>query len=164
VTAQDGSVTSTSYSGNCVTVTDPAGKARKSCSDALGRLTGVWEDPTNLNYATSYAYNALDDLTSVVQNGSRNRSFVYDSLSRLTSATNPESGTTTYSYNATGNLASKTSSAPNQTGSATTTLSYCYDPLNRIVSKAYTAQSCPMSSPVASYLYDLSSYDGLTIN
>jgi hypothetical protein len=34
---------STVYSGNCTTVTDQAGKQRKSCTDALGRLISVYE-------------------------------------------------------------------------------------------------------------------------
>jgi YD repeat-containing protein len=50
VTKQDGSVANVSYVGNCTTATDEAGKARKSCSDALGRLTTVFEDPTGFNY------------------------------------------------------------------------------------------------------------------
>lgn len=39
----DGSETDSSYSGNCTTSTDEAGNPRKSCSDALGRLTEVDE-------------------------------------------------------------------------------------------------------------------------
>jgi len=170
VTRQDGQIVSTTYSANCSTVTDEAGKARKSCSDALGRLTQVFEDPAILNYETDYTYDALDNLLSVNQKGGstnsalwRTRTFAYDGLSRLTSASNPESGTATYGYDANGNLTSKTSPAPNQTGTATVTLSYCYDALNRLTAKAYTAQSCPMSSPIATYLYDQTSYNGLTI-
>jgi YD repeat-containing protein len=60
-----------------------------------------------LTYATSYSYDALDDLVSVTQ-GDVARSFGYDALERLTSATNPESGTTTYVYDSNGNLVSKT--------------------------------------------------------
>ena len=160
VTEPDASVISTSYSGNTTTVTDEAGKKRQSTTDGLGHLTQVTEDPGGLGYVTNYGYDALDNLLSVVQNGSRQRTFAYDSLSRLTSAINPESGTTTYSYDYNGNLASKVSPAPNQTGTATVTISYCYDALNRMVSKAYTSQSCPMSSPTATYTYDLSSVDG----
>jgi YD repeat-containing protein len=148
----------------------PEERRRKSCTDGLGRLTQVFEDPAGVNYETDYTYDALDNLLSVTQKGGttssalwRTRTFQYDSLSRLISASNPESGTITYTYDANGNLASKTSPAPNQTGSATVTLSYCYDALNRLTSKAYTAQSCPMSSPVAMYLYDQSSFNGLTI-
>jgi RHS repeat-associated protein len=63
-----------------------------------------------------------------------------------------------------GNLVTKTSPAPNQTGSSTVTVAYCYDALNRSTSKAYTTSTtCPQTSPVATYLYDQTSYNGLTI-
>jgi len=163
----------TSYSGNIVTVTDQAGKSRKSVSDGLGRLTQVFEDPAGLNYETDYAYDALDNLLSVNQKGGstnsaqwRTRTFTYDSLSRLLTAANPESGTISYTYDANGNLIYKTSPAPNQTGSATVTLTYCHDALNRLTAKAYTQQTCTsgtVPSPTATYLYDQTSYNGLTI-
>lgn len=171
----------TTYSGRCTTVTDQAGKSRTSCADALGRLIQAIEDPgtsPHLNFETDYAYDVLDNLLCVGQKGTntgsfttcaavpaswRPRNFIYNSLSQLTQASNPESGTISYGYDAAGNLSSKTSPAPNQTGASTVTLSYCYDALNRKTSKAYTAQSCPMASPVASYFYDQTSYNGLTI-
>ena len=68
--------------------------------------------------------------------------------------TNPESGTITYSYDADGNLLQKTSPAPNQTGTATQTVSYCYDALHRVTGKGYGAQSCPLATPVVTYVYD----------
>ena len=62
VVEQDGGTVTTDFSNfPCVTVTDEAGKARKSCSDGLGRLTGVWEDPAGLNYNTIYGYDARAD-------------------------------------------------------------------------------------------------------
>jgi YD repeat-containing protein len=82
------------------------------------------------------------------------RRFSYDSLSRLLTAHNPESGTITYSYDADGNLLQKTSPASNQTGSATQTISYCYDQLHRVIGKAWSAQACPLASPVVTYTYD----------
>jgi len=188
VTLQDGSVATTSYSGNCTTDNDPAGKARRSCSDVLGRLTQVLEDPTGLNYETDYQYDALDNLLCVAQKGTnsgtfsncasipsswRPRTFAYDSLSRLTRATNPESGAINYTYDNNGNLVTKTAPAPNQTGTATVTLSYCYDALNRPTAKAYTySPNTPPTcsgtpptfpSPIATYLYDQSSFNGLAI-
>jgi RHS repeat-associated protein len=170
VTAQDGSITTTVYSGNASTVTDPAGVSRESVTDGLGRLTQLFENPAVFNYETDYTYDALNNLLTVNQKGGstnsaywRTRTFAYDSLSRLTSALNPESGTVSYTYDENGNLLQKTSPAPDQTGSTTVALSYCYDALNRITGKAYTAQSCPLSSPVASYSYDQTSYGGLTI-
>jgi YD repeat-containing protein len=45
VAEPDGSNVLTGYTGNCTTVTDEVGNARKSCMDGLGRLTNVWEDP-----------------------------------------------------------------------------------------------------------------------
>jgi RHS repeat-associated protein len=126
----------------------------------------------NNPYATLYTYDALGNLTCIEQHGGvtgtgcsanpsndatspwRVRRFTYDSLSRLLTATNPESGTVSYVYDNDGNLLQKTSPAPNQTGTATQTISYCYDELHRMTGKGYGAQSCPMSSLVVSYTYD----------
>lgn len=164
ITEQDGNMVTTNYSSfPCITVTDESGKARQACTDSLGRLTSVLEDPGGLNYSTSYTYDAMNDLTGVTQSGSRQRTFVYDSLSRLISATNPESGTASYSYDANGNLIYKTMPAQNQQGSATATLTYCYDVLNRLTAKAYTQQTCSgnnLASPIASYTYDQSGCQG----
>jgi len=114
-------------------------------------------------FVTQYNYDALGNLLKVTQQGDptvssssqwRVRTFTYDSLSRLLTANNPESGTISYSYDANSNVLQKTSPAPNQTGTATQTISYCYDALNRITGKAYSAQACPLSSPVVAYTYD----------
>lgn len=59
VIKQDGSSTSTTYSGPCTTVTDETGKSRKSCVNGVSFLTGVWEDPSGLNYETDYTYDGL---------------------------------------------------------------------------------------------------------
>jgi RHS repeat-associated protein len=138
-------VVQTSYSGNQVTVTDQAGKARRSITDALARLTKVIQDPSGLNYSTSYTYDALDDLLTVTQ-GAQTRTFVYDSLKRLTSASNPESGTVTYpSYDRNGNLLQK-----NDARNITT--NYTYDALNRVTSRTY--QHDTSGTPAVAYFYD----------
>jgi YD repeat-containing protein len=114
-------------------------------------------------FVTQYTYDTLGNLTQITQKGDpavtpssqwRIRNFAYNSLSQLLTATNPESGTITYSYDLDGNLLQKTSPAPNQTGTATQTISYCYDALHRVIGKAYGAFSCPLTSPVVSYTYD----------
>ncbi|MGH9570345.1 MAG: hypothetical protein ACRD4F_11925, partial [Candidatus Angelobacter sp.] len=56
-------------------------------------------------------------------------------------------------------LLMKTSPAPNQIGSATQAVSFCYDELHRVTKKDYTAHTfsppaCPISAPVVSYTYD----------
>ena len=123
-------------------------------------------------YVTQYFYDALGNLLCVEQHGNvagtgcsappssdssspwRVRRFTYDSLSRLLTANNPESGLISYQYDNDGNLLQKTSPQANQTGSATTTISYCYDAVHRITGKAYSAQSCPLSSPAVTLTYD----------
>lgn len=125
------STVTTAYSGNCTTVTDEAGRNRESCTDGLGRMTSVIENPGGLGYTTNYTYDTLDDLTGVSQGGSRSRSFNHDSLKRLTSSTNPEPGTVTYAYDLDGNVSTKTDAR-----SITTT--YTYDALNRVTLMAYS--------------------------
>ncbi len=146
VTTPDGAIVSTVYSANQVTVTDQAGRQRKSVSDALGRLTQVYEAPNDLayNYLTSYAYNVLDDLASVSQ-GAQTRTFVYDSLKRLTTATNPESGTVAYQYDQNGNLTQKTDARGVVTA-------YAYDALNRNWNVIYTND--PTNTPAVTRTYD----------
>jgi RHS repeat-associated protein len=133
VTTPDGAQVNTQYNGNQVTVTDQAGKKRRSETDALGRLLKLTEDPGGLNYETNYQYDALDNLR-VVQQGAQTRTFTYDSLSRLTAATNPESGTVTYKYDENGNLTEKTDAR-------NITTKYTYDALNRNTSVDYSNTS-----------------------
>ena len=140
----------TTYTGNQTTVTDQQGKSRESQTDGLGRLTDVWEDPTVLNYHTVYTYDALDDLASVVQGGSHNRSFVFDSLKRLTSSANPEAGTVTYTYDADSNVHSKTDAR-------SITITYAYDVLNRMTGRTYSN-----GDPAVTYTYDQSGCLGLS--
>jgi len=59
----------TDYMDNQTTVTDQAGKQRRSLTDGLGRLSQVLEDPIGLNLSTTYLYDALDDLAQVSQGG-----------------------------------------------------------------------------------------------
>jgi RHS repeat-associated protein len=158
-------VTTTTYSGACSTTTDPALKARETCSDAFGRLIQVLEDPAGLNYETDYTYDVLNNLLTINQKGGSNhsalwraRTFAYDGLSRLTSATNPESGTVTYTYDGNGNLSTKTSPAPNQSGSATVITTYTYDPLNRLSKKSFSDGT----TPTVQYGYDAVALTGCT--
>jgi RHS repeat-associated protein len=160
----DGSSTSnnvsTVYSGNCVTVTDEAGKTRKSCNDGLGRLTQVFEPNTSGSFVneTDYQYDVLDDLLSVQQKGNttvstqwRARTFTYNSLSQVLTAANPESGTITYAYDNEGKLLTKTDAR-----SIVTT--YTYDALHRVTGKTFSNGDATIS-----YFYDQASYNGLTV-
>jgi RHS repeat-associated protein len=168
-TKQDHSISSVSYNDNCTTATDEAGKKRKVCADALGRMTTVFEDPTGLNYETDYQYDLLNNLIRVDQKGSapgdssqwHTRLFTYDSLSRLITAQNPENGTMCYGiwsgsncvngYDPDGNLLKKTDAR-------NITVTYAYDALSRLTDKTYSDGVTPQ----ASYRYDYSSFLGQT--
>jgi RHS repeat-associated protein len=146
----DSSFTSITYSANCTTSTDPASKKRTLCSDALGRLNAVTEDPSGLNYQTSYGYNALNDLTSVSQ-GSQTRSYYYDQLGRLTSDVTPEAGTVTYTYPVKGSICSGDPTTPcTQKDNRGITTTYTYDAVNRLTSKSYSDGTTPQ----ANFSYD----------
>ena len=133
VTEPDGSKITTVYLGNSTTVTDEAGKTRESFVDGAGRMEEVIENPGGLGYVTTYGHDALDDLTSVVQGGSRTRTFIYDSLKRLTSSLNPETGTTPvlYSYDANSNVVTKKDARA-------ITITYSWDALNRMLGRSYS--------------------------
>ena len=155
VTTPDNAAVTTNYSGNTVTASDQTSKARKSVTDALGRLTSVFEDPSGLNYQTSYTYDVLDSLTLVSQ-GSQTRTFVYDSLKRLTSATNPESGRVCYGRVDTNNVCQSDGYDPNgnliyKTDARGVLTTYAYDALNRNTSVDYSNTT---SNPDIQRYYD----------
>jgi RHS repeat-associated protein len=125
------------------------------------------------NYAIAAANGAVITLTSKTAGSAGDYSFSASSNGTYTITTSSSTlaqgvaytypgGSTTYIYDSNSNLVSKTVPAQNQTGSSTVTLSYCYDSLNRMTSKAYTAQSCPMTTPVATYTYDQTACLGQT--
>jgi RHS repeat-associated protein len=110
VTTPDGAKVITHFDGLRTLVTDQSGKQRLSKTDALGRLTEVWEVRSSdavtgteaisfphyadapdvaAGYRTSYTYDILGNLRKVEQ-GAQRRYFAYDSLSRLLRVKNPE--------------------------------------------------------------------------
>jgi RHS repeat-associated protein len=152
---------STDIDANRTFVTDQAGKQRISKTNALGQLTDVYEimaasDASTSSvtfpntsiaygYVTSYAYDTLNNLTTVNQ-GAQTRTFTYNSLSRLLSAANPESGTISYGYDPNGNLTSKVDAR-------SITTSYVYDALNRVTDRNYTNEPSGSETPDVDYFY-----------
>jgi RHS repeat-associated protein len=168
LTQPDNNTISTSYSANCTTVTDEAGKQRKTCADGLGRTVSTFEPDSTLalNWETDTAYDALNDVLSITQKGGadssqwRTRTFSYDGLSRMTQAIAPESGTTNYAYTtAGGTLCAGNPSVQCRVTDARniiTTLSY--DALSRLTGKTYSD-----TTPAVTYSYDQILFNGLTI-
>lgn len=172
---------------------------RISQFDALGRIISICELATasqqgvgaanvtpNTNcdsnipgkgFVTTYTYDGLDNLTSVVQGGT-NRYMYYNALSQLVGVYDPEKGAamtgsmpcgsipalanTAWCYDANGNIASKTSIAPNPQPSNggisyLYTATYSYDKLNRLTSVSY-ADANPNNyahpTPTRQFIYD----------
>lgn len=161
VTTPDNAAVATTYSGNSVTVTDQAGKSRKSVTDALGRLVEVYEDPNGQNYQTTYLYDVQNNLVKVTQ-GTQQRFFMYDSLKRLIRVRNPEQAilealnvsdpvsgnnawSLSYQYDANGNLTQKTDAR----GVVST---YVYDLLNRNTTIDYSDTAS--INPDVKWFYD----------
>jgi YD repeat-containing protein len=138
-------ITQSTHNGAITTITDPAGKVRTQTQDSLGRLIEVVEDPSGLNYHTTYSYDVQGNLTGVNQSGQW-RSFAYTSLGQLKAATNPESGSVYYTYYGSGDLKTKMDAR----GIVTT---MAYDPLHRIVSKTYTNEPAGSETPDVGYEY-----------
>jgi RHS repeat-associated protein len=148
----------TSFPRSSTLVTDEALHWRRSQTDGLGRLVEV-DEPNSTSaigtacpgtsdpvWITSYTYDVLNDLGTVVQGGSHNRSFVYNSLKQLLTSSNPESNATgvltQYTYDLNGNLATKIDAR-------TLTTTYAYDALNRMTSRTYSNHD-----PTVSFTYD----------
>ena len=163
-------VTTGTYIGPSVTVTDAAVKSRKSINDALGRVIQVIEDPNGLAYQTNYTYDVLSNLRKVEQ-GAQSRYFGYDSLSRLIRVrqveqsvnsaltwADPVTGyngwTAGMSYDAAGNITSRVDAR-----NITTTLTY--DGLNRPTITLYriNGQPDPNTGDVEN-LYDNAAQNG----
>lgn len=166
VTYPDSSVLTTAYCGPSTLVTDPTNRWRRSRVDGLDNLVEVDEPNSStaavastgcpgtgeLIWVTSYGYDALKNLTSVLQNGSRSRAFTYDSFSRMLTSANPEVGTITYTYNPDGSVLTKKDAR-----NITTT--YSYDALHRTTQASYSD-----GTPIASYHYDETAPWGWTLS
>jgi RHS repeat-associated protein len=112
--------------------------------DTLGNLSCVEQhgDATGTGCPTT-SFSPTSPVPPDSANPWRLRRFGYNSLGQLLWASNPESGVITYSYDLAGNVSQKTSPAPNQTGTATTAISYCYDAGNRLLAKGYSTSPNP---------------------
>jgi RHS repeat-associated protein len=157
----------TAYDAEFTTVTDQAGKVRRSRTNGLGQLARV-DEPTasglgttsSPNQPTNYTYDALSNLVRVEQ-GSQNRYFMYDSLSRLRRARNPEQDNSNstldlsdpvtsisqwsmgYRYDDKGNVMVKTDAR-------TVSTHISYDELNRPTRRWYNSSDAVSSTTHAS--------------
>ena len=157
-THADGYYTEASYTGcgcaggEVTSVTDEAGRQRRTTTDVLGRLVKTeemnWEvNGTRTPYSTAnYVYNALDQVKSITHEGQQ-RSFAYDGYGRLSQRTTPEQGTSTYLYNPDDTLQSVTDARQAIT-------SYIYNNRHQIKNINYTVTGDVAGTPNVSFDYD----------
>jgi YD repeat-containing protein len=129
-------------------------------------LPGVAACPGQVNtpkgYLTSYAYNALNQLTDVTQ-GAQLRHFAYDGLSRKISETNPETGNTTYTFDSDTTNCGSGNSFPGDLASIrvsnTNVTCLSYDLLHRLLARTSTDGSSKNSN----FTWDSATVDGQAV-
>jgi YD repeat-containing protein len=164
--AADDSEATTVYEGNVTTVTDQAGKQRRSIVNAIGQLVRV-DEPNSQNdlgpinnpaQAISYAYNTNGDMVKVTQ-GQQSRYFLFDSVGRLLRVRQPEQDTNPsldLSDPVTGNTHWSAASTYDGNGNTLTNT----DAKSTVVTNTYDAQNRPLTrtysdtTPPVTYTYD----------
>jgi RHS repeat-associated protein len=182
ITDGGGGYASYSYAGNDVYVVvgpAPSGentKRRRLEYDALGRLTSVCEitglslsgtcgqTVSATGYWTKYSYDALGDLTGVVQNAqdgseTQSRGYTYDDFGRMTSETEPESGTTALYYDTSPDCGSSTGNLVERKDNDGNVACFSYDSLHRVTSVTYTGPY-HSNTPNRYFVYDGATVDG----
>ncbi len=105
---------------------------------------------------TTYAYDTLNNLTSVTDAAGSVITMTYDALGRKTTMNDPDMGPWSYEYNPAGSLT-------RQTDAKGQAICFAYDELNRLTGKAQDSSpqdECPAPLPasgndhLASYVYD----------
>jgi RHS repeat-associated protein len=129
--------------GNVAYVTDPNNNTTSYEYDPLNRLITVIQPG---NVVTSYSYDAHGDLQSVTDAESHTTIYEYDDMGRLLSTASPDTGTVTYVYDEAGNPVSKTDAKG-------ITVGYEYDLLNRLADLNF-----PDSAQDIIYSYDTGTY------
>jgi RHS repeat-associated protein len=166
VKTADNSEALTSYDGNSTTVTDQAGRKRRSIVNAIGQLTRM-DEPNSQNdlgtvdnpaQPTFYTYNTNGQLVKVTQ-GAQIRYYLYDSLGRLLRIRQPEQNANpnlALSDPVSGNSQWSSGSTYDPNGNALTTtdargivITQTYDALGRVLTKGYSD-----STPAVTYTYD----------
>jgi YD repeat-containing protein len=125
--------------GNEALVTDPKNQTTSYSYDFMNRLESVLQPGDGL---TSYEYDTHGNLISVTDAEDQETTYLYDDLGRMVSTTSPDTETQTYVYDEAGNLVSKTDAKG-------ITVTYGYDDLNRL-----TEAQFPDSGQNVTYTYD----------
>jgi YD repeat-containing protein len=132
-----------SYSGFTTTTLDENHHQKASTTDALGRLLQVMEylgaaAPYTLLNTTQYTYYATDQLATIQDQATNLTQLTYDSLGRKTQQVDPDLGTWSYTYPASPSTSNPVWLLASQTDAKGQTISYQYEPLDRLSQKSGT--------------------------
>ncbi|BAV99365.1 YD repeat-containing protein [Lysobacter enzymogenes] len=147
-TYKDGLNHATGYTydaeGHPDTTTDALGRVSDQDYDPLGRLVKTLQDvgTGRINAETKIEYDALDQVTKVIDPKGLSTVYARNGFGELTQLTSPDTGVTGYTYDAAGQTKTRTDAR----GIATT---YSYDALGRLTQRAY-----PTAVLGTTYTYD----------
>lgn len=125
--------------GNLVTAKDALGVVRKDTFDVLNRLVTRVANANGTDNATKattsvFAFDALDQLTSVTDPDGLVTSYAFDGLSNPTGQTSPDTGTQSATFDAAGNVTT-------HTDAKATVATQAFDALGRKTSTTYVDAS-----------------------
>ncbi|UJB18106.1 MULTISPECIES: RHS repeat-associated core domain-containing protein [Lysobacter] len=147
-THKDGLNNATGYAydaeGHPDTTTDALGRVSDTDYDPLGRLVRTLQDvgAGRINAETKLEYDALDQVTKVIDPKGLQTVYARNHFGELTQLTSPDTGVTAYTYDSAGNVKTRTDAR-------NVTVTYSYDALGRMTQQAY-----PTAVLGTSYTYD----------
>jgi RHS repeat-associated protein len=125
---------------------------RGTISNTFSMTGNILSTTDELGYVTSYAYDANNDVTSIVQptvsGGTPTTTYTYNNFGEVLTSTDPLGNVTTNTYDSHGNLLSVATPAPSgNTGASVTQFSYnslgeltqIQDPLHRVTTMTYSS-------------------------
>ena len=140
---------------------DVLGHPTSVCEVITGSGTSCGQHSSANGYITTYQYDLLGNLTSVIQSG-QGRAFTYDGLSRMLSEANPENGTTYYTYDTDGTCGTHAGDEVKRVDAATNVTCYTWDGLHRLTKVSYPSGPNTANMPNKNFFYDNPSPFGLS--
>ncbi len=135
-----GRVQSLAYVQGLVTATDANQNVTRTTLDVFGRVTTVEESGLPGTPVTRYEYDALGQLTRLIDSGANETVVEYDALGRKTRLVEPDAGESLYNYDGNGNLTFESNSIG--------AVAWIYDAIDR------PSQRVPSTGQRAVWSYD----------
>ena len=135
VTLADGSTTKSAYTIGShdgvpmleTKVTDALGRTAVSYTDEKGRNRETVQHAGGENITVRYAYNPVNEVTTVTHPNGRETKYEYDLLGRKLMVSHPDAGETDMTYDAAGNLLTKLTAQLRKSISDKGCITYTYD-------------------------------------